>query len=92
MAIPTVTSTNTNPTSMPPFTVKASDKLQHSDVNFLIVEGHGGTVYDKIEVKQLPYSGLLTFDAPQIKIYSNNYSWSYTLYNGITNTLKGGCY
>lgn len=85
---PTVTSTNSHPTSMPPFTVNASDNLQHSNANFLIVEGYGGTVYDKMTVKQLPYSGSLTFDAPQIKIYSNNYSWSYTLYNGITNTVK----
>ena len=54
------------------------------------VEGQGGTVYDKMTIKQLPYSGSLTFDAPQIKIYSNNYSWSYKLYNGTTKTVKKG--
>ena len=87
---PTVTPTHSHPTTMPPFTVKASDNKQYSGIEFLNVEGQGGTVYDKMTVKQLPYSGSLTFDAPQIKIYSNNYSWSYKLYNGTTKTVKKG--
>lgn len=89
-ATPTVTPTSSHPTTMPPFTVKASDNKQHSGIEFLNVEGQGGPVYDKMTIKQLPYSGSLTFDAPQIKIYSNNYSWSYKLYNDTTKTVKKG--
>jgi hypothetical protein len=78
-------------TTMPPLTVKAHNGGSFNPGHVILtIEGNGGTVTDKIEVKRLPYNGSLTFDAPQIVISSPRYTWSIKYGNGSSATYHAG--
>jgi hypothetical protein len=78
-------------TTMPPLHIVAANGGSFSNGDtLLIVEGNGGTVYDRIEVKRLPYDGSLTFDAPQVVLYSPKYNWTIQHSNGSVATYTPG--
>lgn len=87
----TPTSTPQMYTTMPPLTVNAHNGGSFNPGHVILtIEGNGGTVTDKIEVKRLPYNGSLTFDAPQIVISSPRYTWSIKYGNGSSATYHAG--
>lgn len=92
---PTPTSTPSSTpemyTTMPPLNIVAEngDSFSNGDT-ILIVEGNGGLVHDRIEVKRLPYYGSLTFDAPQVVLYSPKYNWTIQHSNGSVATYTPG--
>ena len=84
-------STSQMPTTMPPLKINASTGNSFEPGNVILtIEGKGGTVPDKIDVKHLPYNGSLTFDAPEIIISSQNYTWSIKYNNNSTETFAPG--
>lgn len=92
---PTPTSTPSSTpemyTTMPPLNIVAENGGSFSNGNtILIVEGNGGKVPDRIEVKRLPYNGSLTFDAPQVVLHSPKYNWTIRYGNGSVATYTPG--
>lgn len=81
------------PTTMPPMYISAFDGSVVSGQDFIVFEGKGNdqAPADKMVIRNLPSNSVsLTFDNPKILVYSDNFDWKYTLYNGTSSVVNKG--